>query len=177
VQEQGRKHEHRNGVAPIKHPIETIQTSAERKREKTEERDRQPKEMKRGWIARTQCTHGTADKQRKDADTGEQEIERTCAVRNGRNPQIYDFAGAQSQHGIARRGSWPRAVERSDNVAEALHRLVVDRQEHIATTKIRLRGRGVFGDLGRNDALGADPPQHTVLDLVERGPCHDVRGA
>jgi hypothetical protein len=68
-------------------------------------------------------------------------------------------------------------MERSDDVAEALHRLVVDSQEHIAATNICLCGGSVFGDLGSNDALRADPPEHAVLDLVERGPGHDVRGA
>ena len=133
--------------------------------------------MKRSRIARTQCAHGTADEQCKDADAGEQEIEWTGAVRNGRNPQIYNFTSAQSQDGIARRSSWLRTVERGDDVVKAQHRLVVNGQEHVAGTNVGLRGGRIFRDLGSNDTLSPDAPEHTVLDLVERGPSHDVRGA
>jgi hypothetical protein len=68
-------------------------------------------------------------------------------------------------------------VERGDDVVKALHRLVVNSQEHIAATNVRLRGGRILRDLGSNDALSPDAPEHTVLDLVERGPSHDVRGA
>jgi hypothetical protein len=174
VQEEGRQKQNRYRVAPIEDPVEPIETAAERKREEAEKRNREPEEVQRRWIARPAETHGASDEQREDANACEQKVKRTGAARNRRDADVHELASAEAKDGVARRGAWHCRVQRLHHVRDVVDRAVVNREQQVAGAQPRFRRRRGRGDIGGHHALGAELPQHAVLQLFERRARHDV---
>src|SRR5262245_36423982 len=82
--QQERWHErHRHGVTPEEYPVESIERSVERERERPEEGDAQPEEMKRRLIAGTTQAHGTADEQGHQPHGRQHEVHRAAVGHEG----------------------------------------------------------------------------------------------
>ena len=76
--------------------------------------------MQRRLIVRPAHADGARDQQREDADGGEQEVDRAAIVREWRQADVDDFAGAETENGVAKRGALGRRVERTDDVGGLL---------------------------------------------------------
>jgi hypothetical protein len=175
VQEEWRQHEHRNRIRPVEHPIEAIEPAAEREGEDTEEGHRQPEEMERRGIAGTAQPHGAADQQRKDADSGKQEVQRSGSARNGRDSHIHDLARTESQDRIANGLAGIRSLQHLHHVGQLLDRTVIDGQEQVAALDADRGGWRSGADVGRHDAVRLRCPEHAIFDRMPRRTRGDIR--
>ena len=145
MQEERRQHDHRNRVAPIEHPVDTIEPAAEREGEQTEERDRQPEEMQRGLIGGPARAHGRADEQREDADRGQHVVVKARAARHRRQRDVWPLpasrAAAACRYADRPAAAWCCRVSTSTRASTGW--LSMARRMSPARTPARLAADGV----------------------------------
>ena len=175
MQEHGRQGKQRHHVGPVEDPVEPVEPARKREGEDAEERHRQPEQVQRRLVARPAQAYPCPDHEREDPDRGEDEIEEAVALRDRREPDLHDLAGAQAQQRVGQRGIGAGRMRRADHVRRALHRTAVNRQQHITQPYARLRRGRPVRQFGGRDAVRTGDPQHAVLDLVPGRPDVDVR--
>ena len=154
-----------DGVAPVEHPVQTVQRSVEGKREGTEERDAEPEEMERRGISRAPDAHRRTDHQREEPDAGEDEIHRAPA-RSRRQRDLQRLARSQAQQQVGQ----PRPVARTmllfNHVRRGSHRQSVHRFENVARPDSCRFARRPGHDLDCRHPFSARRPVDAVFDLL-----------
>ena len=74
MHEERREQQRRYRIRPIEHPIQSVESSAERKCEDAEERDGQPEEVQRRLVVGAPHANPRADEQREDPNANEYQV-------------------------------------------------------------------------------------------------------
>ena len=176
VHEQRREHQGRDRVRPVEHPVQPIQSTAEREGEHAEERHAEPEEMQRGLGSRLPESNRGADQQREHADSGQHEVQLGLGRRRRLQGDVDQAGLIEPQQRIVDVAGGLPGMEMLHHVPGGLHRDAVERQQHIPRLDPGPIPGLVRRNLRRGDAGRSIDPQHAVDQLVPVGPDNDVRG-
>ena len=151
--------------ASMRAAVETIERAVEGKRERPEERDAQPEEMKRRLIFRTPQPHGSANQKGHQPHGSQHEVHR-AAMGHERQRHRHRLTRAEPRQRVRKtRPFSPVALIRL-HLVTPLDRRAVDGKDHVTALDAGGCRRRSRRDFDCGDTFGAVRPEDAVFDLM-----------
>ena len=154
VKQQRREQRLRDGIPPVEHPVQPIERTVERKRERSEEGHAHPEKVQRRLIAGPFEPHERTHDECKKAD-GRKHVVHRAASRRRRKGHLEDLLRAKPRQRVLQLSAWPGRVLVLDNVRLCVDGRTVDGQQEVAFLNAGARSRRSGRDLNRRHAFSA----------------------